>query len=214
MRLRILRLAAFAALLAAPAAAETIGSGMSDRTRYDGPAYKTIGVTAGDPVQCREACRGDLQCYAWNYQKQVDGEATSRCELLATVPTLVWDDGSISGEIARSQPAPDPDEVIGGGGTPVKDPAPPGEGAGFWDQFSMSEQSEASGAAYSSWTYQGKGDGGLTRCAKACAGDNKCRGFVVRSDADVAPKPMVLCELKASPGNLLRNPDATTGLKR
>lgn len=210
----ILRMAALAALISGPASAEPISSGMADGTRYDGPAYSTIGVRAGDPVECREACRGDLQCYAWNYQKQIGGEATSRCELLATVPTLVWDDTSISGEIGRSQPAPDPDEVIGGGGTPVHQPPATGEGPGFWDQFAMSEESEAAGAAYSSWTYLGKGDGGLTRCAKACAGDRKCNGFVVRSDPETAPRPNVLCELKSAPGNLLRNPDATTGLKR
>ena len=53
----------------------------------------------------------------------------------------------------------------------------------------MEQGIEAAGDAYATWTYVAKGDGGLTRCATACAGDDKCRAFVVRSDAELAPAP-------------------------
>lgn len=208
--MRLLTLAAAAAFLVGLAPAETIGSGMSDGTRWDGPAYSTIGVRAGDPAQCRDACRNDLKCYSWNYERAQGGASSSRCELLDNEPKLVWDDNYISGTITRSQPAPDPDEVVGGGGTPVPQPPASGEGDTFWNQFEVSDGMEASGAAYAS----SKGDGGLTRCAKACAGVAKCAAFVVRSDPEVAPAPNVICELKSAPGNLLRNPEATSGVKR
>ncbi|BCW88622.1 hypothetical protein sos41_17630 [Alphaproteobacteria bacterium SO-S41] len=212
----ILGLAAVAALLTAPALAANPNdrSGMSPGTRYDGPYYTLVQVPQGVPAACRDTCRGDLRCYAWNYK-----EATGDCELLSNVPTLVWDDTHISGEVARSQPAPDPDEVVTprtpDGSTPPPPPYKPGEKSAdeFWGQYDMQLDSEASGAAYATWNYVGKGDGGVTRCATACAGDDKCRAFVVRSDADLAPKPQVMCELKSSPGRLLRNPDAMTGLK-
>ncbi len=210
-----------AATLISAAAAQTIGSGMSDRTRYDGPSYSTIGVRAGDAAACREACRGDLRCYAWNYRRALVSETTAQCELLSHVPTLIWDDEYISGEIGRSQPAPDPDEQVTPrtpSGSSGATPLPPAGAAPaepiVWDRFTMSEGSEASGTAYSSWTYIGKGDGGLTRCATACAGDSKCQAFVVRSDPELAPRPQVMCELKQAPGALLRNPAATSGVKR
>lgn len=209
-----------AALATGLAGAETIGSGMADRTRYDGPSYNQVWVKAGDAAACRETCRGDLRCYAWNYRRATPGESTSQCELLAQVPTLVWDDNYISGEISRAQPAPDPDEQVtprtpDGGGAPPPPYAPGDESAeSFWSRFSITYGSEASGEAYASWTYTGKGDGGITRCAKACVADTKCRSFVLRSDPEVAPKPQVMCELKATSGNLLRNPDAVSGLKR
>ncbi len=219
--MRLFKTFILAALLASPAAAQQIGSGMSDGTRYDGPSYSTIGVRAGDAAACREACRGDLRCYAWNYQRNLPGEAQARCELLPNEPTLVWDADFISGAIGRSSPAPDPDEQViprtpSGSSTPAPPPYQPGEpsAADFWGQFAMSEGSEAAGEAYASWTYIAKGDGGLTRCAKACDGDDRCRAFNVRSDATLAPRPNVICELKASPGNLLRNPDSVVGLKR
>lgn len=200
---------------------EKITSGMAAGTRYDAPPYASLGVPAGRPDVCREACRGDLRCYAWDYRTARRGEASSQCELHASVPTLVWDDHFISGEIGRSQPAPDPDEQVAPrtpdtSGHPQKGPQDPTEPSGdaFWSQYMMHEGSEVSGAAYASWTYIAKGDGGITRCAKACAGDNRCRAFVVRSDATVAPKPNVMCELKGIPGNLLRNADAVSGLKR
>lgn len=199
---------------------EVVGSGMSPGTRYDGAPYSSVQVPAGDPAACREACRGDLRCLAWNYRTPERGDRTSQCDLLDSVPTLVWDDYSISGEIGRSRPAPDPDETVvprtpdtSGNPPPPYDPA--GQSAdAFWGQYAMEQGAEAAGDAYATWTYVAKGDGGLTRCATACAGDDKCRAFVVRSDAELAPKPQVMCELKASPGKLLRNPDAVTGLKR
>jgi hypothetical protein len=219
--MRLLKTFLIAAALAAPAMAEQISSGMSDGTRYDGPPYSTVGVRAGDVAACREACRGDVRCYAWNYQRAAAGETQSRCELLQSEPTLVWDADFISGAIGRSSPAPDPDEQViprtpDTSGTPAPPPYTPGEpsAADFWAQFAMSEGSEAAGEAYASWTYLAKGDGGVTRCAKACDGDDKCRAFNVRSDATLAPKPNVICELKASPGSLLRNPDSLAGLKR
>lgn len=212
-----LGLAAAAALFTLPAGAATAGdrSGMSPGTRYDGPYYSRVQVQAGVPAACRDTCRGDLRCYAWNYRQPGAGEAVADCELLETVPTLVWDDQYITGEVARAQPAPDDDEV-------VIPRTPDGSGAGtgdtsgddFWAQYAIQNGAEASGSAYATWTYLGKGDGGVTRCATACAGDKKCGGFVVRSDAELAPKPQVMCELKTSPGQILRNPDAVTGLKR
>lgn len=217
---KISRFIIAAGLLAGAAQAETIGSGMADRTRYDGPGYGQIGVPAGDAASCREACRGDLRCYAWNYRRALPGEATSQCDLLSQVPTLVWDDDYISGEISRAQPAPDPDEQViprtPGGGPPAPPPYAPGDESAeaFWGQYAMTYGSEASGPAYASWSYVGKGDGGITRCAKACAADDKCRVFVLRSDPEIAPKPEVLCELKTAAGSLLRNPDAATGAKR
>lgn len=214
------RFAAAAVLLVTASQAETIGSGMADRTRYDGPGYSTIQVPAGDAAACREACRGDLRCYAWNYRRALPSESSSMCELLAQVPTLVWDDDYISGEISRAQPAPDPDEQVTPRTPDVGGSAPPPYAPGdesaedFWSRFSVTYGSEASGEAYSSWTYTGKGDGGITRCAKACVADTRCRTFVLRSDAEIAPKPQVMCELKASAGSLLRNPDAISGIKR
>lgn len=213
----VLVAAAFAGL----AGAEEIGSGMADRTRYDGPSYSTVSVRAGDAAACREACRGDVRCYAWNYRRALISETASQCELLDVVPTLVWDDDYISGEISRSQPRPDVDETVvprtpDTSGTPAPPPyQTDGQSADdFWGQFAQQQGMEAAGAAYASWTYLGKGDGGITRCATACANDDTCRAFVLRSDADLAPKPQVMCELKSSPGELLRNPDAITGLKR
>lgn len=211
-------LAAAAALLTASAfaASPSDRSGMSPGTRYDGPYYSRLQVPQGVPAACRDTCRGDLRCYAWNYN-----ERTSDCELLSSVPTLVWDDNHISGEVARSQPAPDPDEVVvprtpdGSGAPPPPPPSKPGEKSAseFWGQYDMEIDTEVSGSAYATWNYVGKGDGGVTRCATACAGDDKCRAFVVRSDAELAPKPQVMCELKSSPGQLLRNPGAMSGLK-
>jgi len=219
--MRLLKLAFIAAALAAPAGAETIGSGMSDGTRYDGPPYSTVGVRAGDAAACREACRGDIRCYAWNYQRALPGETQSRCELLPNEPTLVWDAEFISGAIGRSSPAPDPDEQViprtpDTSGTPAPPPYQPGEPSadGFWGQFTITEGSEVAGAAYASWNYVAKGDGGITRCAKACDGDDKCLAFNVRSDAEIAPRPNVICELKSAPGSLLRNPDSTAATKR
>lgn len=210
-------LAAAAALFTLSASAASPGdrSGMSPGTRYDGPYYSRIAVPADVPAACRDACRGDLRCYAWNYRQPAPGDTSSACELLGNVPELVWDDAHISGEVSRSQPAPDPDEVV----VPrTPDGAPPAggdrSGEDFWAQYAMQDGSEASGSAYASWSYVAKGDGGLTRCATACAGDKSCRAFVVRSDAELAPKPNVMCELKSTPGSLLRNPDAVTGLKR
>ena len=221
--MRLFKTFLFAAMLASPALAiEQIGSGMSDGTRYDGPSYATIGVRAGDAAACREACRGDVRCYAWNYQRALPGDAQSRCELLPSEPTLVWDADFISGAISRSSPAPDPDEQViprtppASSGTPAAPPYQQGEPSAddFWNQFALNEGSEAAGEAYASWTYVAKGDGGLTRCAKACDGDARCRAFNVRSDATLAPRPNVICELKASPGALLRNPDSTAAVKR
>lgn len=219
--MRVLKTLLLAAVLATPALAEQIGSGMSDGTRYDGPPYSTVGVPAGDAAACREACRGDVRCYAWNYQRALPGESKSRCELLPNEPTLVWDAEFISGAIGRSSPAPDPDEQVvprtpDTSGTPAPPPYTPGEpsAADFWSQYALNEGSEAAGESYASWTYLAKGDGGITRCAKACAGDDKCRAFNVRSDATLAPKPNVICELKSAPGTLLRNPDSVAGLKR
>lgn len=219
--MRFLRTFIIATALAVPALAEQIGSGMSDGTRFDGPPYSTVGVPAGDAAACREACRGDLRCYAWNYQRALPGESQSRCELLPNEPVLVWDADFISGAISRSSPAPDADEQViprtpDTSGTPAPPPYQPGEpsAAEFWAQFAMNEGSEATGEAYASWTYLAKGDGGVTRCAKACAGDSKCRAFNVRSDATLAPRPNVMCELKAAPGSLLRNPDSLAGVKQ
>jgi len=218
--MRLLKIAFFAAALASPALAEQIGSGMSDGTRYDGPSYATVGVPAGDAAKCRETCRGDLRCYAWNYQRALPSESISRCELLQNEPTLVWDAESISGAIGRSSPAPDPDEQViprtPTAGTPAPPPYAPGEPSAqdFWAQFAMNESSEVSGESYASWTYLAKGDGGVTRCAKACDGDGKCRAFNVRSDATLAPRPNVMCELKSAPGAMLRNPDSLAGVKR
>ncbi len=219
--MRFLKTILIAAALCSPAMAEQIGSGMSDGTRYDGPPYSTVGVAAGDAAACREACRGDLRCYAWNYQRAQSGERQSRCELLPNEPTLVWDAEFISGAIGRSSPAPDPDEQVvprtpNTSGTPAPPPYTPGEPSAdaFWSQFTMNEGSEAAGEAYASWTYLAKGDGGITRCAKACAGDAKCRAFNLRSDPELAPKPNVICELKANPGSLLRNPDSTAATRR
>jgi hypothetical protein len=214
---------AAAALFALPASAADPNdrSGMSPGTRYDGPYYARVQVPAGNPAVCRDTCRGDLRCYAWNYAQPMGGATTSDCELLSNVPVLVWDDDYLSGEVSRSQPAPDPDETVvprtpDSSGTPPPPPYVPGEQSAdeFWRQFGMELESEASGEAYASWNYIAKGDGGVTRCATACAGDDKCRAFVVRSDPELAPKPQVMCELKATPGRMLRNPDAISGLKQ
>ncbi len=219
--MRLFKTLLVAVALATPAFAEQIGSGMSDGTRYDGPPYSTVGVRAGDVVACREACRGDLRCYAWNYQRALADESQSRCELLPNEPALVWDADFISGAIGRSSPAPDPDEQViprtpDTSGTPAPPPYAPGEPSAeaFWSQFTISQGSEANGEAYASWTYIAKGDGGVTRCAKACDGDDKCRAFNVRSDATLAPRPNVICELKAAPGRQLPNPESISGVKR
>lgn len=218
--MRFLKTLLIAAALCGGAMAEQIGSGMSDGTRYDGPSYSTVGVRAGDAAACREACRGDLRCYAWNYQRALPGEAQSRCELLPNEPTLVWDAEYISGAIGRSSPAPDPDEQViprtpNTAGPAAPPPYTPGEPSAdaFWSQFTMREGSEIAGEAYASWTYLAKGDGGVTRCAKACAGDERCRAFNLRSDAEIAPRPNVICELKAAPGSILRNPDSLAATK-
>jgi hypothetical protein len=209
-----------AAMATGLAQAETIGSGMADRTRYDGPSYNQVWVRPGDAAACRETCRGDLRCYAWNYRRALPGDATAQCDLLAEIPTLVWDDEYISGEISRAQPVPDADERVtprtpDGAGAPPPPYAPGDESAqSFWSRFNVTYGSEAAGEAYASWTYAGKGDGGVTRCAKACVADSNCSAFVLRSDAELAPKPEVMCELKAGAGSLLRNPDALSGVKR
>lgn len=216
-RKMILTLAAL--ILSTSAKGEVIGSGMSDRTRYDGAAYSVIGVAPGRPEQCREACRGDLRCVAWNYQRP-DGGA-SRCELLSNVPKLVWDDAFISGEIGRSQPRPDADERVvprtpPAEGSPAPSPYAPGDsdGRAFWNQFDMQEGFELQGPAAWSSVYEAKGDAGLTRCATFCADSKECRGFVVRPDSVLAPPPLVLCEIKTAPGRLMRNPAAWSGVKR
>ena len=41
--------------LAAYVGNETVGSGMSPGTRYDGAPYATVEVPAGDPAACRAA---------------------------------------------------------------------------------------------------------------------------------------------------------------
>ncbi len=217
MRNRIAGLIAGVALAGA-ASAQDIGPGMSDTSRWVVDSYSEILVPSMDPAACLKACRGDLRCYAWNFRRDPSSPRTT-CELKPRPGPLVYDPDYISGQVYRSQPAPDPDEdvvpqtpPVGGAPPPYQ---PPADSDGdLWSRFAMLEGTETSGAAYASWSYKGKGDGGVTRCAKACAGDSKCAAFVVRSDRDVAPPPQVICELKRAAGTALPNPMSTSGIKR
>lgn len=205
-----------ALIFAGAAAAAAPGSGMTDTALYEGTPYAQTGVPSGAPERCRETCRGDSRCAAWSFEKRSSG-GTTRCLLFDRPGALVYDPGFISGEVMRSAKGSDADPP---GAAPSAWPGKPGAaedpaaGVDFWDRFAMQPGEEAAGAPYASWSYEAKGDGGLTRCAKACAASGACAAFVVRSDPSIAPPPVVICDLKERAGTLLRNPDATTGVKR